>query len=309
MAARLRDAIRGGDGAAVMGTGIVSVGLALDAQQTLSKVLFGIAVAIWFGVVVGLVRSWIWERRRWLADARRPAALTAVAGTAVVGDRLTLLGEDWAGYVMLVVALCLWLALLPRVLRHWATPTVGVSFLVVVATEALAILAALLAIHDRLAWLTVAALAPLALGLAAYVFVLARVDPRQLIVGRGDHWIFGGALAIATLAAARTSAALAASRLHAGVSAFHAATLALWVVAVAWLPALVGGELIAPRLGFDTRRWSTVFPLGMYAVCSMAAGSVTGIGDLRDFGRVVIWIALGVWAIVFAGSVRRLVEQ
>ncbi len=292
-----------------MGTGIVSIGLALDQQPTLSQILLALDIALWLGLSAIFVGRGLWQRQRWLAEARAPGGLTAVAGTAVLGARLTLLGADWAGYLLLLVALCMWFALLPPVLLHWRTPTVGVSFVLTVATESLAVLAAVLATERRLAWLALAALAPLVLGLLAYLFVLARIDLRQLITGRGDHWIFGGALAIATLASARTSAALQATG---SLSALHGslenATLGLWSAAVVWLPALLAGELIAPRPAYDTRRWSTVFPVGMYAVCSLAAGSVTDIGGLVRFGRVWIWVALAVWAVVFAGMLRRAVQ-
>jgi len=43
----------------------------------------------------------------------------------------------------------------------------------------------------------------------------------------------------------------------------------------------------------------------MYAVCSMAAGGVTGIDGVSTFGRIWIWIALAVWGVVFAGMIRR----
>jgi tellurite resistance protein TehA-like permease len=304
-ARRFVGAITDAGGAAVMGTSIVSIGLALDQQPTLSRLLLAIAFALWLGVLVVVVRHILWQRPRWLEEARTPGALTTIAGTAVLGDRLTLLGQRWAGYLLLVLVLCLWLALLPRVLRHWATPTVGVSFMLTVASESLAVLAALLAIEDQVAWLAASALAPLVLGLGAYLFVLARVEVRQLVVGRGDHWIFGGALAIATLACARTTAALAAtSTLVELQPALRDATLALWAAAALWLPALLATELIAPRLGYDARRWSTVFPLGMYAVCSIATGSISGIGAISSFGRVWIWVALAVWALVFAGMLR-----
>jgi tellurite resistance protein TehA-like permease len=289
-----------------MGTGIVSIGLLLAHEQTLSRILLGIAVALWLGLVLVFVWQALRARERWLEEARAPGVLTVVAATAVLGDRLTLLGERWAGYLLLVLALCLWLALLPRVLRHWATPTVGVSFMLTVATESLAVLAALLALEDHLPWLAASAVAPLVLGLGAYLFVLARIDLRELLVGRGDQWIFGGALAIATLACARTTAALDASGSVAGLRlTLHDVTLALWAAAVLWLPALLAGELIAPRLGYDSLRWSTVFPFGMYAVCSIAASSVTGIGGIGSFGRVWVWLALGAWTVVFAGLLRQ----
>jgi tellurite resistance protein TehA-like permease len=231
--------------------------------------------------------------------------LTIVAGTAVLGDRIALFGATWAGYALLLLAVGLWIGLVPRAIRGLRTPTVGVSFMLTVATESIAVLAAVLALERRVAWLAVCALAPFVIGLAAYPFVLVRADLKQLLVGHGDQWIFGGALAIATLACARSSAALnAASTLAAVRPALRLITLALWAAAAAWLPVLLTAELRAPRLRYDLRRWSTVFPIGMYAVCSSATSSVGGIGGIGTFADVWIWIALAVWAIVLIGTLR-----
>ncbi|HUY23761.1 MAG TPA: hypothetical protein VMV09_00450 [Candidatus Saccharimonadales bacterium] len=41
---------------------------------------------------------------------------------------------------------------------------------------------------------------------------------------------------------------------------------------MAWLPAWVPGEGVWSRFNYDVRRWSTVFPGGMYAACSFIAG-------------------------------------
>lgn len=302
----LLDVVPPAGGAAVMGTGIVSIGLDLVQQSDLSQILFAIDALLWLGLIAAFVRRRLLHRERWLQDARTPAALTAIAGTGVLGSRVALAGVQWAAWALLAIALVAWLRLVPSVLRHWRTPTVGVSFVLTVATESLAVLAALLAVHEHRSWLAVAALGPLVLGLGAYLFVLARVDLGQLLTGGGDHWIFGGALAIATLAGARTTAALAATSTLTGVHAtLENATLALWAAAALWLPGMIGGELISRRLRYDIRRWATVFPFGMYAVCSIAAGDVTGIGGLASFGRAWIWVALAVWAIVFAGMMRR----
>ena len=98
--------------------------------------------------------------------------------------------------LLLVVAIVLWVPLVPSVLRHWVTPTVGVSLVLTVSTESLAVLSATVAAGDHVRWLLDAALAPFALGLAFYVFVIARFDLRDLTAGEGDQWITGGALAI-----------------------------------------------------------------------------------------------------------------
>jgi hypothetical protein len=89
------------------------------------------------------------DHRRFRADVRTPAALTSVVGPAVLGTRLTVLGWDWAGVALLVIALVLWAALLAPVLAHWRTPTVGASLLLAVSTESLAVLAATLAIPEH----------------------------------------------------------------------------------------------------------------------------------------------------------------
>lgn len=305
-ARRVLAAVPPASGAVVMGTSIVSIDFTIDGRETLSRALLALAALAWAGLGLLVGARVLADRPRAQREAASPAALTGVAGTAVLGARVALLGWTHVAEALLAVALCLWLALVPRVLRAWAAPTVGVSFVLTVATESLAVLAAVLAVQQRIAWLAVAALAALALGLVAYVFVLARFDLRQLLVGRGDHWVAGGALAIATLACGRAAqAARAVQLLHPLVGGLDVASLALWASAAAWLPALLACEAAAPRLDYDARRWSTVFPFGMYAACSFVAGDVAAVGGIADFARAWIWVAFAVWLAAAAGLVRR----
>ena len=172
----------------------------------------------------------------------------------MLGTRLTLLGWQWAGAATLCVATALWLLLVPRLLRRWVTPTVGASFLLTVSTESLAVLAAGLGLSSRSAWLDLVALIPLALWVVGYGFVVRRFDLRQLVVGRGDHWVAGGALAISALACARvTQTGQALHLLGVGGGALTAATLALWTAAICWLPFLVATELASRRILYDAR--------------------------------------------------------
>jgi tellurite resistance protein TehA-like permease len=60
-------------------------------------------------------------------------------------------------------------------------------------------------------------------------------------------------------------------------------------------------EILQPRLHYDVRRWATVFPLGMYAVASIALGRLRGLGWMVTFGHVFTWIALAVWALTLVG--------
>jgi tellurite resistance protein TehA-like permease len=299
-------AIPPASGAVVMGTGIVSIALSLDNAETLSRILLVIDALAWVTLGALLVGRVLRDRPRVRQEGRSPAALTGVAGTAVLGTRLVVLGWDWAGIALLAIAIALWLTLLGPVLAHWVTPTVGVSLVLAVSTESLAVLSASLATAERAGWLLYAALAPFVLGLLFYLFVISRFDLRQLVVGRGDHWITGGALAISTLAAGRIT--LGAHSLHhltALAGALQTTSVILWALTIAWLPLLLAAELVKPRLGYDVRRWSTVFPVGMYAACSFAVGAAAHAPAIADFARVWVWAGVGLWLVVFVAMLRR----
>lgn len=81
--------------------------------------------------------------------------------------------------------------------------------------------------------------------------------------------------------------------------------LVLWCATMVWLPALIAAELLRPRLSYNVRRWSTVFPFGMYAACSFVVGKLTSTGGIIDFARVWVWVALAVWLVVSMGMVAR----
>jgi tellurite resistance protein TehA-like permease len=292
-------------GAVVMGTGIVSVAMASDDRHVLSLVLVTIAAAIWIALGLVLAGRLLDGRRRVWSEARMPAALTSVAATAVLGARATGLGWSGVAAALFVLAGLLWLILLPLVVSRPAARVSGVAFMATVSTQSLAVLAAQLAVRVKAPRLLYVGLVLLVLGLLLYLFVLARFDFRQLFVGRGDHWVSGGALAISALGAARIT--LGARGLHvlsAWSGSLDTLTLTLWALAAAWLPALIFAEALRPRLGYDVRRWATVFPVGMYAACSFDTGRAAGVSGLISFAQVWVWLAFALWLIVMAGSLR-----
>jgi tellurite resistance protein TehA-like permease len=304
--ARAIDAVPPASGAVVMGTGIVSVALLLDNFRTLSLILLVIAAVIWLALACLLPLRALGGARQFEVDIAHPTSLTSIAGTSVLGTRLTLLGWDWAGAVLLVVAVGIWLFLVPVVLRNWRTPTIGASFILTVATESLALLAAALADADDSPWLLYAALFPLFLGVVFYLFVLVRFDFRQLLVGAGDHWVTGGALAITTVTAGR----LVLADIHTGTlpdvqGTLKTIALILWILTMLWLPALVIAEVVRWRPHYNVRRWSTVFPVGMYAAASFVVGEVTHTPAITDFAHVWLWVAVLVWLRIFASMLWR----
>jgi tellurite resistance protein TehA-like permease len=280
----------------VMSLGVVSIDLRAVQQAALSAILLWLAVATYLFLAAVLFRR---------LDARLPVTLTSVAATAVLGARFAMQGWHAVAAGLLVVAAVGWGAFAGPVMRHWRTPTTGVSFVLGVATDGLALVSALLAVAYRQYWLLVAAALLVGLGLIFYLFTLARFDFRQLLTGRGDHWIAGGALAISALSAGLvTAGATTLGRLEDLHGFFRVSTLVLWIVAVAWVVPLVACEIIQPRLAYDVRRWATVFPLGMYAACSFTVGQVAGVPGIARFGRVETWIALGFTVLALVGLLR-----
>jgi tellurite resistance protein TehA-like permease len=85
-------------------------------------------------------------------------------------------------------------------------------------------------------------------------------------------------------------------------------TLLYWSTATWWFPMLV---ILAvwrhayKRLPFvyDPLYWGMVFPLGMYTTCTYRLAEVTGLTFLRPIPQYLVFIALFVWLIVFAGLV------
>ena len=297
------DALPPASGAVVMASGIVSIDLYSGHQPVLSAVLLWFAAGVWLLLAVMLGMRLAYQRDRFMREARLPGAFTGVAGTAVLGARLAMEYHAAAAALLGVSVLC-WALLMAPVLRHWETRATGVSFVLVVAPQSLAVLGATLAVSYRADWLVSAAVVALILGLAFYIFTAARFDLRELMTGHGDQWVAGGALAICALAAGKiTEAAAALGQFSGQHQALTTSTLVLWCLAMVWLLPLLTGEILRPRLGYDVRRWATVFPLGMYAASSFTTGQVTGITGITSFGQVWTWVAFTGWLLVQAGLV------
>lgn len=305
MIERLLDFTSPPAGAVVMGTGIVAVALSLDGRRTLFRILLGVGSLVWIALAVAAPLRATRDRARFAADARTPAALTSVAGTAVLGAGAIALGWEWAGVAALVLATVVWGSLIGPVLAASKGRAGGATLMLTVSTESLAVLAALVAARERADWLLVVALVPFVLGLALYVLVMLRFEIAQVGAGRGDHWITGGALAISTLAAATVAEGAKALAILGGGGTLEAISVGLWVLTILWLPVLVVTEAVRPRLRYDVRRWATVFPVGMYAACSFAVGTATGAGAITSFARVWVWVAVAVWLVVFAAMLQR----
>ncbi|MEU4652944.1 tellurite resistance/C4-dicarboxylate transporter family protein [Streptomyces sp. NPDC023723] len=293
-------------GAAVMATGILSVGLHLTGHEVLSGIALVLGSAAWLGLALNFVVLLLRERPKWVAQAATPGALTAIAATTVLGTRFALLGRQPLAAVLLALATALWPGLLVLVIRHWSRSMPGAVFLGCVATQGLAVLGATLAAATSTPWLAHAALVPFWLGLVLYAAALFHFDWRQVARGTGDHWIAAGALAISALAGSKLLAAGGSGMYlwnRDDGDALRTTTVALLVLDLTWYVVLLAAELLRPRLRYDVRRWSTVFPLGMTAAATLSVAAAVEVPWLKGPGQVLLWIAVAVWLVVAAGAV------
>ena len=292
-------------GAAVMATGVLAVGLHLTGYEVLFRVALALAGVAWLGLAADVALRLPRERERLAAEAGSPTALTVVPATTVLGTGLSALGARQLAEALLALAGVLWAGLFVPVVRHWERRMPGTVFLGSVAAEGIAVLGAALAAAVGVAWLAHTALAFFWFGLVFYLAGLRCFDLRQVLTGAGDHWIASGALAISALAGSRLITAA-----HGDLylwndddnDVLRAVTGGLLVLACACV--LAAAELLRPRLGYDVRRWSTVFPLGMTAVAALSVAASLGVPWLRGPGRVLLWITVAVWCTVLAGAVR-----
>lgn len=290
-----------------MSTAIISIGMHLSGFEVLSKILLGVAGAVWVVLACAFALRVLLDRTKWRDDADTPPALTAVAATSVLSTRIAVLGWHEVAGVLLVLAVVVWPFLLAAVIRHWKRRGMpGAVFLVCVATQGLAVLSATLASQtgDWLMWI---ALVFFALGIPLYVNALVRFDLRQVLVGQGDQWVAGGALAISTVAGSK----LVAAPLWTGTShdILRATTLVLLALASAWYAVLAVAEVWRPRPQYNIRRWSTVFPLGMTAVAALSVSTAADLPWLDRPGRILLWIAAAVWLLTVVGFLRSLARR
>ncbi|WP_437114860.1 hypothetical protein [Streptomyces longispororuber] len=289
-------------GACTLATGVISVGLHLTGHEVLSRIFLVGAALLWLLLAADLTELLVRDRTRWPTAAITLPALTAVAATAVVGTRFSVLGWQGLAIALLVLAAVAWPVALVPVVRHWRRRGMpGEVFLACVATQALAVLAATLCWAGEGDWLGDAALACFALGLVLYGEALVRFDVRQVLAGAGDQWVAGGALAVSALAGARLTAL--PQWTGGGHDALRVLTYVLLGLALAWYALLLAGEVAAPRPRYDARRWATVFALGLTAAAALSAGLVTDVAWLRVLGRVLLWVAVAAWGLVRVGFV------
>jgi len=321
--------------ALVMATGIVSVGAHLLDVEAVAVALYAFNIAayvvLWALTIVRIVR----HRAALVGDLtdHRVAFgfFTIVAGTCVLGTETILIADHFAiATVLLAIAAVLWVVLTYTVFTAITIkpgkPSLpeginGGWLLSVVATQAIAVLTALLAahwgqplrMHANFAalsmWLWGGMLYIWIVTLIFYRYAFFRFSPTDLAP---PYWINMGAMAISTLAGALLiTNAPDAPFLESLRPFLEGFTVLYWATGTWWIPMIA--ILAVWRYGFrrlpltyDPLYWGGVFPLGMYAVGTLEMEDAMDLGFLDPIPQVFFAVALLAWLLTATGLARSL---
>jgi tellurite resistance protein TehA-like permease len=311
----------------VMATGIVAAGLRQDGWQGASDALVVIAAAVWVAAVAATLARLARSPAALRADARAPGRAFAwyavVAACVVLGSDLGTLGGPGrsAAAVLAALAVVAWMVvtgLVPasftrRAARPDLRSVTGSWFLWTVATQSVAIAAAILAADGELPATPVVIVATVAwsAGVVLYLGTSILVAARLARAGPGPagtraaYWVAMGAGAITVLAAALIVRVPGVPAARDAGPALNAIGVVLWCAGSALYLALVVATArwqaqTRSRPGYQPSTWVIVFPLGMYAVASSQLGAATGLTFLHQVGSVAVWPAALAWAVTAA---------
>jgi tellurite resistance protein TehA-like permease len=322
--------------ALVMATGILSIGVSQLLSPILGAVLFALNLGL-YGLLVGLTAL----RVVWFApdvfgdlvDHRRSSGFfTLVAATCVLGTQFLLIADNLtAAAILWAIGLALWIGLTYAIFvaltvkREKPTLDEGITgawLLAIVATQAVALLSALIAARLTQPFrleLNFLALSMWLWGGMFYIWMISLIFYRYTFFAfsPGDlsppYWINMGAMAISVLVGATLVQDAGSAPFLLSLSPFlRGFTVFYWATGTWWIPMLVllGVWRHVYRrfpLRYDPSYWGAVFPLGMYTVCTLQMARTLNLDFLLFIPRSFIFVAAAAWGLTFAGLLHHLV--
>jgi tellurite resistance protein TehA-like permease len=318
----------------VMATGIVSIAVHLAGIPIIGSVLLWLNVGLYcvfWALLIGRTTMAPGSLVQDLTNFRvAPGFFTVVAGTSVLARQLLIIdAQSKIATVMFWVALPLWALLIYVIFTAFTVkenkPTLaegihGGWLLSVVATQAVAVLTALLARQSQnhqplmmfvslVLWLCGGMLYIWIISLIFYRYTFFKFAPSDLMP---PYWINMGAMAISTLAGATLiqSASLAPFLVEM-LPFLKGFTMFFWATATWWIPMLLilgFWRHVYKRfaLKYDPLYWGAVFPLGMYSVSTYQLFHALQISFLNWLPRAFAYISLAAWIVTFIGFLTQL---
>ncbi|HMA08415.1 MAG TPA: tellurite resistance/C4-dicarboxylate transporter family protein [Ramlibacter sp.] len=321
--------------AMVMATGIVSLAARMQGWGTLAMALFGLNVAAWLLLCLLSALRLLRHPHRVLADLidhlRGPGFFTLVAGTTVLGSEFAILAADTRMALALgALGAVLWVVLTYTIFTAFTIkkdkPPLdrginGAWLLAVVATQSLAVLAALLAARIAQPWkleLNFFALSMWLWGGMLYIWMMSLIFYRYTFFRLAPddltppYWINMGAMAISTLAGSLLIVnAPDAPFLQSLLPFLKGFTVFYWATGTWWIPMLL--VLAAWRylyerfpLTYSPLYWGAVFPLGMYSAATHEMALALQLEFLGFVAPAFFWVALAAWLATATGLARQL---
>ncbi|MDE2377913.1 MAG: tellurite resistance/C4-dicarboxylate transporter family protein [Bradyrhizobium sp.] len=263
-----------------------------------------------------------------------PGFFTAVAASCILGNQFLLMaGSLAAATVFLALGTVLWIGLTYTIFTAFTVKRdkppleeglTGAWLIAVVATQSIAVLAALIASE----WpqqlrleLNFFALSMWLWGGMLYIWIISLIFYRCVFFAfsPGDltppYWITMGAMAISTLAGARLVQNTPDAPFLASLLPFlKGFTVFYWAAGTWWIPMLlvlgVWRHLIRRfPLRYDPLYWGAVFPLGMYTVATKQMAAALELPFLAPLPPVFFAAALVAWTLAFIGLVSELLRK
>lgn len=319
----------------VMATGIVALAAYQIGLHWLDWGLFAIAnityLVLWLLTFLRVYRHPHLFFGDMIDHLRGPGFFTMVAASGIIGSQFVIMAEAMGfGFTFWFLAVFLWIILTYTIFTAFTVkeekPSLdkgisGAWLLAVVATQSIAVLAALLAAHTPQPYrldLNFLALSMWLWGGMLYIWMMSLIFYRYTFFkfAPGDlsppYWINMGAMAISTLAGSLLiENAANAWFLHSIAPFIKGFTIFYWATGTWWIPMLVILGIwrhIYRRfpLAYDPLYWGAVFPLGMYAVATHRMATAMQFDFLEPLSTAFSYIAMAAWLITFIALLRTL---
>ncbi|WP_222105292.1 tellurite resistance/C4-dicarboxylate transporter family protein [Denitromonas ohlonensis] len=321
-----------------MATGIVALAAHHRGMPSVAAALFYLNIAIYGVLWVLTVLRVIHYPRPFFADMidhlRGPGFFTMVAASSILGSEFVVLtGSYRVGVAFWGVAIVLWIGLTYTIFTAFTVkqekPSLdkGISggwLLAVVATQSMAVLSALLAVHlgqpyklelnffALSMWLWGGMLYIWMMSLIFYRYTFFRFSPGDL---SPPYWINMGAMAISTLAGALLIINAPEAPFLLSILPFlKGFTIFYWATGTWWIPMLLILGLwrhLYKRfpLKYDPLYWGAVFPLGMYTVSTHEMIEALAFDFLDFLPPIFLYAAYIAWSAAFYGFVFDLLRR